>query len=183
MTVEEIFTKLAIHMAQGVSYHEEMAKAYDFLGLWGFAQCHTYHQFEEMHNYRRMYHYYATHYFKLIQLDNIEKTEIIPSTWYKYSSQAVDNGTKKSAVKELMTKWVEWERSTKKLYQEMWKELININEIDAARKVKNCIHEVSTELHDAEKWLIALETINYDLIEINDQSTDLKKEYKKKLGW
>jgi len=43
MTVEEIFTKLATHMAQGISYHEEMAKAYDFIGLWGFAQCHTYH--------------------------------------------------------------------------------------------------------------------------------------------
>ena len=43
MTVEEIFHTIANHMATGVAYHEEFAKAYDFLGLWGFSECHSYH--------------------------------------------------------------------------------------------------------------------------------------------
>jgi len=31
----------------------------------------------------------------------------------------VDANTKRESVKMMMTKWVEWERNTKKLYQEM----------------------------------------------------------------
>jgi hypothetical protein len=47
MTIEEIFNKLATHMYEGVLIHQEMAKAYDFLGLWGLSKCHIYHMFEE----------------------------------------------------------------------------------------------------------------------------------------
>jgi hypothetical protein len=29
---------------------------------------------------------------------------------------AIDTGTKRRLIKDLMTKWVEWEKKTKKLY-------------------------------------------------------------------
>jgi hypothetical protein len=66
MTVEEIFNKLITHMHEGIAFHSEMAKAYDFLGLWGFSKCHIYHVFEEKRACCRLSHYYATHFFKLI---------------------------------------------------------------------------------------------------------------------
>lgn len=179
MTVEEIFTTLAAHMTEGLSYHEEMAKAYDFLGLWGLAAYQTHQYLEEAYSYRRFCHYYATHYFKLLQFEPARKPPIIPESWYKYTAQAVDNGTKKSAIKELMTKWADWERSTKKLYQEMRHELLTLKEADAARKLDERIHDVSTELHDIEKYIIWLEAINYDLIEVSNWSHELKKKYKK----
>jgi len=50
MTVEEIFNKLASHMVEGIMYHDDMAKAYDFLGLSGFARCHDYHHICELKN-------------------------------------------------------------------------------------------------------------------------------------
>lgn len=183
MTVEEIFNKLATHMCQGVMYHDEIAKAYDFLGLWGMSKCHTYHAVEEKQGYKCLSHYYATHYFKLLQLEEIQKPKIIPELWYKYTTQAVDNATKKSAVKELVTTWVEWERSTKKLYQEMWQELTAIGEIAAAAKLKHYICEVDKELHDAEKKLIKLESLGYDIETIIKWQDSLHKKYKKKLGW
>jgi hypothetical protein len=36
--------------------------------------------------------------------------------WHKYTTMDVDTNTKRNSIKDLMTKWVEWERSTKKLY-------------------------------------------------------------------
>jgi len=66
MTVEEIFNKIATHMYEGVKYHEEMAKAYDFLGFWGLYMCHIHHSLEEKNGYNCLSHYYATHYFKLL---------------------------------------------------------------------------------------------------------------------
>lgn len=183
MTVEEIFTKVISHMSEGIAYHSEMAKAYNFLGLWGFAECQVYHQFKEMKEWNELYHYYATHYFKLISIEDFQLPEIIPPTWYKYSTQSVDAGTKRNAVKDLIRRWIDWERSTKQLYQQMYQELVNINELDAARKLNDCIHDVSTELHDVEKYSIKIETIGYDLITIVEWSDNMYKKYKHKLGW
>ena len=54
MTVEEIFNKIASHMVEGIMYHDEFAKAYDFLGLYGYAKYHDFHHFEEELNYRAL---------------------------------------------------------------------------------------------------------------------------------
>ena len=183
MTIEEIFIKLLSHMKNGCLYHEEFVKAYNFLGLWGFAKCQEYHEFEELQSYYRLMHYYSTHYFKLLQLETIEQPNIIPNSWYKYMTQSIDTNSKLNAIKELMKKWVEWERITKKLYQSLRRELTEINELDAARKLDELIHDVSTELHDVEKFLLKLETIGYDPITIIEWSDSLYKKYKKKLGW
>ena len=183
MTVEEIFNKLASHMVEGIMYHDDFAKAYDFLGLRGYARCHDYHHIEEECGYRCLSHYYATHYFKLLQLEPLTQPSIIPESWYKYSTQAVDSGTKRNAVKELMNKWVEWEKSTKQLYQEMRQELTTMGEIAAAIRLDEYICDVSSELHNAEKMLLRLEAINYDLVAIMDLQDKLHKKYKKKIGW
>ena len=120
MTIEEIFNKMASHMIEGIMYHDEFAKAYDFLSLYGFAACHDYHHFSEEACYRALSTYYATHYFKLIKLNEIPQPKVIPDGWFNYKTQDVDTGTKRSAVKELMTKWINWEIKTKKLYEELY---------------------------------------------------------------
>lgn len=183
MTTDEIFSKVASHMLDGIMIHNEMAKAYDFLGLWGFAKCHTYHTVEEQHSYSSFQHYYASHYFKLLKIDNPQTPTLIPESWYKYNTSAVDVGTKKNTVKDLMTKWVEWERDTKKLYQEMRRELITIDEIAAALELDKYILDVTDELKHAEKKLIKLETLGYDIGKVIDWQQPLYKKYKKLLGW
>lgn len=170
-------------MEEGICYHREMAKAYEFLGLWGFSKCQLYHQCEELQGKMLLEHYYTAHYFKLIQLENFEKPEIIPVTWFKYTTQSVDLNTKRTAVKDLVTKWIDWERKTKKFYQEMRHELEILQEYDSAARLDKYIHDVSHELHNAEKLLIKLDSIGYDLITIEEWSTNWNKKYKKKLGW
>jgi len=116
MTVDEIFTKLAAHMVEGMMIHDTLSKGYDFLGLYGFSKCHEYHHIEETKGYECLLHYYSTRYHKLLEIKNIPEPEIIPANWYKYTTMAVDVATKRQAVKTMMEKWVEWERNTKKLY-------------------------------------------------------------------
>lgn len=183
MTVEEIFNKIGSHMKEGLMYHDEMARAYDFLGLYGYSQCQNYHFIEEAEGYRCLSHYYTSHYYKLLQLENIEYPKLFPESWYKYTTMAVDAGTKRNSIKDLLTKWIDWEKSTKKLYQEMWKELHSINEVAAAKFLEQYIEDVTEELHFAEKTLFLLETISYDMVTIITHQEDLYKKYKKKLGW
>ena len=178
MTLEEIFSKIISHMKQGIKYHEEFIKAFSFLGLWGYAKCQEYHYYEEICAYNKFSHYYISHYFRLLQVKDEEIKELIPTTWYKYSAQAVDINTKRNAIKELMTKWVEWEKDTKKLYEEMYFEILNMKEAAAAIQIEELIKDVDDELHKAQKELLNLEAIGYDLTLIIDWQDKLKKKYK-----
>ena len=164
-------------------YHDDFAKAYDFLGLRGYAICHDYHHLEETKSYRHLSHYYASHYHKLLKTENLTQPKIIPEMWHKYTTMDVDTNTKRNSIKDLMTKWVEWERSTKKLYQEMRHELTEIGELAAAQYVDTLILDVSKELRHAERKLIMLETISYDLVSIAEEQDELYKKYKNKIRW
>ena len=183
MTIEEIFNKIITHAMEGTIYHDEMARVYDFIGLYGYSLCQRSHQIAETKNFMCLQHYYMTHYFKLPVIENLEPTKLIPESWYKYTTMAVDAGTKRNAVKELMEKWVAWEQETKKLYQEMRQELCTLGEYAAALELDKYILDVAKELHHAQKKLIQLETIGYDIITIIDWQEDIYNKYKKKLGW
>lgn len=181
MTLDEIFNKIATHMHEGIKYHECMIRAYEFLGLWGLGKCHTWHYFEEQKNCREWEFYYASHYFKLIQIDEINSPKVIADGWYKYSAQAVDVGSRRTAIKDLMTKWVDWEKDTKKLYEEMYLELTNLREIAVANKVQKLIDDVSEELSWAQKELLKFESIGYDLTVIVDWQDKMVKKFEKEL--
>lgn len=183
MTVDEIFSKIFEHMLIGIQFHDDMVRAHDYLNLNGLSLLHVYHAREEKDNYLHLSHYYLSRYAKLLSIENLSEYKIIPETWYKYSTYVVDNNTKRNAIKELMEKWIKWEQETKKLYQEMRQELTVLGEIAAALYIDQYIIDVDEELHDAQKKLIRLETINYDLVEITNWQEHLYKKYKKKLGW
>lgn len=178
MTVEEIFNTLAIHMIEGIMYHDEFAKAYYFLGLYGFAKCQEYHHIEETKNYLSLLHYYSTHYHKLLTIKEVSSPKIIPENWYKYTTMDVDANTKRNAIKTLMYKWIEWEKETKELYQKMYKELCSLGEIAAANKIQYYILDVDDELKHAEKKLIKMETIAYNLDILIEWQQPIYKKYK-----
>ena len=181
MTVEEIFNQLASHMIEGMMIHDALSKGYDFLGLCGFAKAHEYHHIAETKGYQCLLHYYSTHYHKLLESKNIPEPDIIPSSWYKYTTMDVDTNTKRQAVKTMMEKWVQWERDTKALYEKMYTELWALGEIAAANKINCYICDVTDELKHAEKKWIKLTTLEYNINSIISWQKPMYKKYKEKL--
>ena len=119
----------------------------------------------------------------MLQDKEIKSPELVPSNWYKHTSMDVDAGTKRNAIRELMTKWISWEKETKILYQTMRQKLYEVGEIAAALEIDKLIIDVSEELKHAEKQFIKLEAIGYDLPTIIDWQQPMYKKYKKLLGW
>ena len=181
MKVEEVFEKIGAHLRAGVKYHSEMMKIFEFMGFWGYAMEQRYHHYEEEQACIRFQHYFASHYFHMIGGEDEKIPEVVPSSWYKYSAQAVDIGTKRSAIKDLFGKWIEWEKNTKKLYEEMYQELTNLREVAAAIQVEKLIKDVDEELSQVQKQVLNLEAIGYDMTLIVDWQAALKKEYKKRI--
>ena len=181
MTLDEIYSKLATHMIKGMMFHEQMANYYDFLGLKGYKRCHEYHFFSESASFRCISRYAINHSNKLIELDRVDDPEAIPSSWFKYNRHDVDANTRMNAVKSGVQNWVEWETDTKELYERMFKECMAINEVATAFKVKEFVLDVDKELKCAERKMIKLSAIDYDMSVIMPEQDELHDKYCNKL--
>ena len=181
MTVGEIFSKLSEHMVEGLMIHSQMSDYYGFLDLEGYQQCHLYHFYCESAGYKKLNEYYLSYYNKLILEKPISNPHIIPETWYNFSKYDVNAATRKNAIQVGMEKWIAWEKETKTLYEQMYQELIKINEIASALEIGKYINDVSEELCYAEEKLIKLKAIDFDISIIVDNQEDISNQYKEKI--
>lgn len=181
MELAEIYTKLASHMIKGVMFHTQMADYYDFLCLQGYRTCHEYHMYEEMSAYRSLCHYVVNHHDMLIPDERIESPNAIPASWYKHVRQDADVSTKKDAVKEGLVAWVNWETKTKKLYEQMYIELMNLGAVADACEIKKLVMDVDDELQKAKEYQLNKEAIGYDMSEIIAEQDCKKEKYEIKM--
>ena len=181
MTVDEIFRDLTAHAIQGMMAHDQFANYYDFLGLNGYKRCHEYHFMRETCSYRKLCRYFVSHYNKLVPYKEVDDPEVIPNSWYNYKRQDVDATTKKNAVKSALSKWIEWEMSTKRLYESMYKELMELGEVASACFVKELIEDVSCELKKAEGYMLNKSTTGFDLSDIIADQKHKHHKYKAKM--
>lgn len=159
----EIFSTMKARMLEGMVFHDEMSRYFDFLNLPGYRYRHRKHYEEETKGYQKLCEYYMNHFNKLIPTNPMDRPDIIPDSWYKYARTDVDAGTKRSAVKTAVEKWVEWETETKNIFEEMCGELLNNGEIASYEFLSRYVKDVDEELKEAYSHHIALETIGYDL--------------------
>jgi len=160
--------------------HEELANYYDFLGLKGYKRCHEYHFIQETMNYRSLNRYFINHHNMLIPNVRVDDPEIIPESWYAHKREDVDITTEKNAVKTGLTKWVEWERETKKLYEQMYQELMNMGEVASAQKILCFVKDVDCELKKAERYWLNKEATGYDMTEIIAEQDKKHRKYQMK---
>lgn len=181
MELKEIYSSIVSHMIKGMMIHAQFADYYDFLGLQGYKRCHEYHFLQESCAYRGISRYFINHHNMLIPDERIENPNIIPESWFSHTRDDVDSATKKNAIKSGLTKWVEWERETKDLYQRMYKELMEIGEVASACKVKELVYDVDCELKKAERYWLNKEAMGYDMPTIISEQKSKHDKYKKKM--
>ena len=181
MTVEEVFSKIAEHMVNGMMFHEQMANYYDFLGLQGYKRCHEYHYLSETCAYRGICRYYINHYNKLIPEMRFDNVSVIPTNWYSHVRGDVDTNTKRKSVQSGLEKWVNWEKETKELYEQMYNELLDNNEVAGAMKIKELICDVDNELKKAERYSLNKKATDYNISDIISEQKSKHRKYKKKM--
>ncbi len=181
MELQEIFAKIRTHMLEGLVFHDEMSRYYDFLGLKGYCKCHLYHYAEENIGYKKLSFYFMAHYNKFIPIGDMKRPDVIPSNWYSATRFDVDKGTLRSGVETGMQKWVDWEEKTMALYKDMYKALMDAGEVSAARTVGRYLEDVENELLHAKNKKLFLDRSNYDLSTIMGEQEGLCEKYMNKL--
>lgn len=76
--------------------------------------------------------FYINTYSKILKQQPLQYESFIPTNIYGRSSQDVAANMVRQCVKSVAEKWVAWETETKELYEEMYIELMNQSEVQAA---------------------------------------------------
>lgn len=106
---------------------------------------------------------------------------VIPQNWYNYTRYDVDQGTKRTAVKDGFKKWLEYEKETRQYLSQMAQRLEQMNEREAARKLDHLIEHVEKEIETAENKMMNLESTGYDMSYILQQQDEMKRHYADKI--
>ena len=106
---------------------------------------------------------------------------VIPANWYNYTRYDVDQGTKRTAVKDGFKKWLEYEKETRQYLSQMAQRLEQMNEREAARKLDHLIEHIEKEIETAENKMMNLESTGYDMNYILQQQEELKQHYADKI--
>lgn len=181
MTIDESFATISDRMIGGIMFHIQLSNYFNFLGLKGYAECHKYHYYDENKHYVDLCDYYINHYNKLIAEKKIENKGIIPDDWYMFTRFNVDSNIRKTSIKTGIDQWVKWERETKAMLEQQYQNLINLNAIAMAKKVEEIIKDVDEELAHAEKKLLFLKAVDYNISDIMNEQEEVYKHFHKKI--
>ena len=74
-----------------------------------------------------------------------------------------------------MKEWINWERDSKILYEDSYRNLVDISEVASADFVSRYVRDVDLELKEAEKIFRVREGIDWDLSTIYDKQARVNK--------
>ena len=181
MTTDEIFSQIGAHMIEGLMIHSQLSDYFGFLGFEGYQECHKYHYFEENCNYKKLSKYYLKHYNKLLIEKPFKNPNIIPSDWWQFTREQVNNDIRKRGVQIGIEKWISWEKQTKELYEKYYNELIQEDNVAGAQELSHYIVDVDYELAEAEQENIKLKAMDYSVLDIMLEQENKKEKYINKI--
>jgi len=181
MAYSDIFSELSAHFVRGMMVHSQLASYYDFLSMRGFKRYHEFQFKCDSCNYRKLERFYINHYNKLIMEKQVSDPNIIPDSWYRYTREDVDSDTKKTAVKNAMIEWINWETTTLSKLQKAHLDLYDDGEVASAMLIGEFIKDVQKELKCAKRMYLDLSAVDFDLCYILDKQKSIHDKYKKML--
>lgn len=179
MELKEIYSKIITHQINGIMLHHRAESLFDFLMLNGLKSWSECQYFKESLCMRKTICYVINHHNIMPKEEQPSEPDIIPSSWYGYTRFDVDISTKKSKIKEMFSKWHDWERDTKKFYSDMYNELINIGHIADSVEIKKLISDVDKELKCIDKKWLEYKSVDYNMDYIMKDQFDIHEKYNK----
>ena len=173
MTIEEIFSKMATHMVEGLMIHDQLSQVFCYLGLYGYEKIHLHQYEDESKSYKDIARYYILRIGRPVVLCRIDDPGILSQSWLSSSSWDVRPSTKKQAVNDCFSRWVKWETDTRCLYQGLYAEALSIGEVSNAAKILDYAREVDEELVKAKDILQRLTSIDFDLVAMYDDQASV----------
>lgn len=170
MTYTEVFQKISSTFIQGIMFHSQLMEIFYYLGLNTYGDFHKKQYKDESKNYLKLIKYYSTHYGLILPNTPIETQKLTPiSKLEGMERNELTSANEKILIYDCFDYWFNWEWGVKNTLQNMYNELIKINEAAAAIFISDFIKDVDEELAEVKRQRFVLKQIDFDLTYIADQ--------------
>ena len=175
MTLKEIYSALANRMVGAIMIHSQLVQIFAFVDLLPDMRKQESQLQEETHGYSELNKYYIQHHHNILTADNPPQIDILNLSLLKKSSEELTPEDKTYLIKYGMKEWIEWERKSKVIYEDSYRELLDISEVASADFVSRYVRDVDLELKESEKIFRVREGIDWDLSAIYDKQARVNK--------
>lgn len=175
MTTHNIFTKLANRMVGAMMVHTQLTELFNFIDLESDAKRQKKQLHEETDGLLKLEKYAAQHHHILITSDNPPQVDILNLGMLKQPNDELSPDNKIYLIQYAMKEWIEWEKESKIIYEDAYRNLVDLSEIAAAEFVLRYVRDVDKELRDAELLYRVRDAIDWDLATIYDKQARMSK--------
>lgn len=173
MTTHNIFTKLANRMVGAMMVHTQLTELFNFIDLKSDAKRQKKQLHEETDGLLKLEKYAAQHHHILTTSNNPPQVDILNLSMLKQQNDELSPDNKIYLIQYAIKEWIEWERESKIIYEDAYRNLVDMSEIAAADFVLQYVRDVDKELRDAELLYRVRDAIDWDLATIYDEQARL----------
>lgn len=173
----EILNEISTNMNIAVQLHKELADAFWFISMEGYAMLHEKQNIEEGIAARRLRRYITSTY-------HIAPTEVLPSGESSIaaltkglSRKKLDTNTICDICEKCWNKHMDWEERSLRLYQDIAVRLFNDGEISAFNYVGGIIADTKAEIAYVTNKVIELNGHDFDMAQITAEQPDYYERY------
>lgn len=181
MNVEEIFSEILARQIRALMFHEQWAIIFDFLNLNGFRTMQEYHYVCENKMMRDIQKWYIGNHDKLIPEKKISPPYEIPDDWYTAKREDATPKNVSQFTERVCTSHMEWETETLEFLNAYAKRLHDLSKFNDLMFVQNMIKDVAYELKKAKTLWLALNSVEWNVVYIQEIQENFDKKYKKKM--
>ena len=168
MPLHEIFKKLSNRMVGAMMIHTQLTELFMFIDLTTDVKRQKKQLHGESDGLLNLEKYAAQHHGVLITANNPPQVDILNLSILKKPNLELSPDDKKSLIQYGMNEWINWEKDSKVLYEDSYRNLLEISEVAAADFVLQYAKDVDKELRDAELLYRVRDAIDWDLATIYD---------------
>lgn len=175
MTLHEIYTALANRMVGAMMIHSQLVQIFAFVDLLPDMRKQESQLLEETHGYSELCKYFIQHHHNILVADKPLQIDILNIPLFKKTVDELSSEDKSRLIQYGMNEWIKWEKQSKILYEDSYRNLVDISEVASAEFVMHYIRNVDLELKEAERIFRVREGINWNLDTIYDKQSRVGK--------
>lgn len=173
--MHEIFKKLSNRMVGAMMIHTQLTELFNFIDLEPDAKRQKKQLHDESDGLLKLEKYAAQHHHILITSDNPPQVDILNLGMLKEPNDKLSPDNKIYLIQYAMKEWIEWERESKIIYEDAYRNLVDMSEIATADFVLQYVKDVDKELKAAEMLYRVRDAIDWDLSTIYEDQARMEK--------
>lgn len=169
MTLHEIYVALGNRMVGAMMIHSQLIQIFAFVDLLPDMRKQENQLQEETHGYSELCKYYIQHHHDILVANNPPQIDILDMPLLDKSTDDLTSEDKMRLIQYGMNEWIKWEKQSKILYEDSYRNLVDISEVASAEFITRFVRDVDLELKEAERIYRVRKGINWNLDTIYDK--------------